>query len=709
MKRLGAEIIDFVGQLEDFQKSLFEKKKFVLETSWCLTLDRIPAGVKEEVYAAILANDRQWEEWENLYKISKWPVDPVSPRPRTREFLDAHPCLTLDTGLKKPDGSPCYDVSLTERVLGAINETAQQTDGVIINSENLQALNLIQTSYRGAFGSIYIDPPYNTEAAPIIYKNEFWHSSWLALVRDRVQVALPLLAQSGLFCITIDDAEAHRLRAACDGIFGETALFGVACIKNNPAGRTGTIGFAICHEYAFFYGNPEFASIGRLEHSEAQKARYKEIDDLGRFEWTNFRKHGGLNTYQTARPRQYYPIYVKGSVVRVPRMNWNEDERKWDLLEEAEDDEEILWPIDSQNRKRIWDFGAETARKNLKHFLVRKDSMGQTAIYRKWRINEEGLLPPTWWDNPLYSAAEYGTNLLTKLFGVPHSFSFPKSVHAVADCLKVVGMKDPYDTLALDYFAGSGTTGHAIINLNRGDEGTRKYILVEMGDYFDTVLKPRLQKVVFSEAWKDGVPQRQASPKDASNPYNGASHCLKVLRLESYEDTLDNIEFDNAAAPGAELGLDFRRDYELRYALDWESKDCPTRLAVEQLDSPFDYTLTLRRETGTVTVKPDLPETFAYLVGLHVRRRFRTERDGVSYLIYTGTLHEDGTEAAVLWRTCRGWTEAQLKAEMDWWREQHQTLAPRATRVYVNGGSAIEGHVSLDAEFKCRMHGGAVS
>ena len=372
-------------------------------------------------------------------------------------------------------------------------------------------------------------------------------------------------------------------------------------------------------------------------------------------------------------------------------MNWNEDERKWDVMEQPEIGEETLWPIDNQNRKRIWDFGSETAQANLEHFLVRKDSLGETAIYRKWRINDDGLLPLTWWDKSLYSAAEYGTNLLTKLFGVPHSFSFPKSVYAVADCLKVAGMKDPHDSLALDYFAGSGTTGHAIINLNRVDEGTRKYILVEMGEYFDIVLKPRLQKVVFSETWKDGVPELQAHPKDTSNPYNGVSHCLKVLRLESYEDALDNIEFDATGVPGAELGLDFRRDYELRYALDWESKACPTRLAVEQLDSPFDYTLTLRRETGTVTVKPDLPETFAYLIGLHTRRRFRTEQDGASYLIYTGTLHEDGTEVAVLWRTCRGWTESQLKAETDWSRGQRETLAPGATFVYVNGAQRHRG------------------
>lgn len=703
VKRLGLEIVDFVSQLEDFQKALFEKKKFVLETSWCLTLDRIPAGMKEEVYAAILANDRQWEEWEKLYRISEWPTDLVTVKLRTREFLEAYPHLMLDTGLKTESGDEAYG-SFGDELISSLGDISQNTDGTIINADNLQGLRLIRRSYQNAFKSVYIDPPYNTEAAPIIYKNEFWHSSWLSLVRDRISAALPLLENAGLFCITIDDAEAYRLRAVCDGIFGDQNLFGVACIKNNPAGRTGTIGFAVSHEYAFFYGQSELASIGRLEHTDAQKARYKEIDERGRFEWTNFRKHGGINTYQTARPRQFYPIYVRGDDIRIPHMQWNEDKREWDVLEAAQSNEETLLPIDSQNRKRIWDFGAETARKNLKHLLVKKDSQGSTAVYRKWRINDDGLLPLTWWDKSIYSAAEYGTNLLSKLFGVSHTFSFPKSVYAVADCLKVAGLKDQGESLVLDHFAGSGTTGHAVINLNRQDKGLRRYVLIEMGTYFDTVLKPRLQKASFSEGWKDGVPQPQVNSKEPNNPFNGLSHCLKVLRLESYEDALDNIEFDTAAAPGEELGLDFKRDYELRYSLDWESRDCPTRLAVDRLDAPFDYTLTLRRESGTVTVKPDLPETFAYLIGLHTRRRFRIERAGVAYLIYTGTLHEDGTEAAVLWRTCRGWTEEQLLTEKNWWQTEGDTLAPGATRLYVNGASAIARHLSLDAEFKTRMH-----
>lgn len=176
------------------------------------------------------------------------------------------------------------------------------------------------------------------------------------------------------------------------------------------------------------------------------------------------------------------------------------------------------------------------------------------------------------------------------------------------------------------------------------------------------------------------------------------------MRLENYEDALDNIEFDRGAAPGTGLPIEFRRDYELRYALDWESRECPTRLAVEKLETPFEYTLTLRRENGTETVKPDIPETFAYLIGLHTRRRFWTKRDLHDYLIYTGTRHADGTEVAVMWRTCRDWNEEEFQKEKDWWHDQREWLAPGATRLYVNAACAIEGHLCLDLEFKKRMH-----
>jgi tetratricopeptide (TPR) repeat protein len=220
VKRLGTEIIDFVSQLEDFQKALFEKKKFVLETSWCLTLDRIPSSVKEEVYAAILANDRQWKEWETLYKISKWPADLATIAPRTREFLDANPCLMLDTGLKTIDGLPTYNSALVEQILGGIEDLGEQTDGLITHSENFQALNLLAARYLGAVQGVYIDPPYNTDAEPICYKNGLRSSSWVAMLRQSLSITRAFCAPKGVLCATIDDYQQKELHFLIGEAFG---------------------------------------------------------------------------------------------------------------------------------------------------------------------------------------------------------------------------------------------------------------------------------------------------------------------------------------------------------------------------------------------------------------------------------------------------------------------------------------------------------
>jgi adenine-specific DNA-methyltransferase len=700
VKRLGTEIVDFVSQLENFQKALFEKKKFVLETSWCLTLDRIPASVKEEVYAAILANDRQWEEWETLYKISQWPADLATVAPRTRGFLEAYPYLMLDSGLKDREGKLAYEHSLQSRLLDAFDDLDGETNGLILHSDNLQALNFLRPAYRNRIDAVYIDPPYNTDASPIIYKNGYRRSSWSALLANRLELDALLRVHPSVRCIAIDDFEYPNLQGLLEG--SAEVHHATAAVRSKPQGRPTASGFSANHEYAVFWGDAD-AKIGRLPRTGSKAQRYPLSDAEGVYAWANFRK-SGTDSNRSDRPRSFYPVYVPGTNIRIPNLNWNDAEEKWDIGDELRQGEVAVLPIDSDGTEKVWTCSPDTARDELEDMRVDVGANSRIEISKKYRPNQEGALPGTWWSDPSYSASESGTKLLKNLFGAK-DFDFPKSINLVVDCLRVCNVTR--ESTVLDYFGGSGTTGHAVINLNREDGGVRKYVVVEVGDYFDSILKPRLQKVVFADEWKAGVPKRQAGPVEPNNSYGGVSHCIKVLRLESYEDALDNIEFNSGAAPGSELGLDFRRDYELRYALDWESKDCPTRLAVAQLDTPFDYTLTLRRESGTVNVKPDLPETFAYLIGLHTRRRFRTERAGVSYLIYTGALHADGTEVAVLWRTCTDWTAANLKAEMDWWRAQRETLAPGATRVYVNGASAIDGHHSLDAEFKTRMHGGS--
>ena len=242
--------------------------------------------------------------------------------------------------------------------------------------------------------------------------------------------------------------------------------------------------------------------MGRLERTPEQIARYEKADAIGQFEWVNFRKHGGANALRTARPKLFYPIYVTSSTLRIPPLKWNERTGAWSALEPPLKSETVLHPVSPEGEERTWKWGHETAKKKISDLTVREDQRGKLGVYMKSRLNEAGTLPLTLWDKAIYSATDYGTNLLKQLFGEGQRFSFPKSVYATADCLTVGNAYA--GAIVLDFFGGSGTTAHAVINLNRKDKGKRKYILVEMGDHFDTVILPRIKKVVFCEKWKQG-------------------------------------------------------------------------------------------------------------------------------------------------------------------------------------------------------------
>ena len=273
--------------------------------------------------------------------------------------------------------------------------------------------------------------------------------------------------------------------------------------------------------------------------------------------------------------------------------------------------------------------------------LIKPDSKGNPAIYRKWRLNDEGLLPQSLWDKSQYSAAAYGTNLLSDLFGETHAFTFPKSIHAVVDCLKVSGLKTSKDGLALDYFGGSATTAHAVISLNRQDNGSRKFIIVEQGEYFDTVTKPRVQKIVYSADWKDGK---------ATSPQSGISSSFKVLRIESYEDTLNNLHLSRNQSQTNfidSLPDAAKEDYLLRYMLDIESRG--SLLSVEQFNKPFDCKLKVTVDSAGAYEERtiDLVETFNYLIGLRVKHI--DMQLGLGFVSVTGSL-PSGDKALVLWR-----------------------------------------------------------
>ena len=248
----------------------------------------------------------------------------------------------------------------------------------------------------------------------------------------------------------------------------------------------------------------------------------------------------------------------------------------------------------------------------MPEIAVRKDRNGRDYIYYKRRLHKEGVVCVSSWFDAKYSATEHGTASLKALFGDSPPFRYPKSVHAVSDAIHVSGGSRS-NCLVFDFFSGSGTTAHAVVNLNREDGGKRKYILVEMEGYLHTALKPRIAKVVYSSDWKDGKPQ---------NRNTGISHCFKYLRLESYEDCLNSLELidDSVRTQALEQSSQFREDYMLRYMLDVETRGSQSLLNVDAFADPTAYRLKVKKPGSDeyAWVDVDLLETFNYLIGLRV-------------------------------------------------------------------------------------------
>lgn len=675
IKAIGLKIIAFVAQIEEFQKRLFEKKKFVTEVNYCVTLDRVP----EDLYPEIVKNQAQIEEWKRLFHIQEIKATKLGEvdytEPLTVEFLKANPFLVVDTKFFKSE--------FNERLLSSFADIGNITDGALLHGDNLHALRLLHGTHKTSVDAVYADPPYNTSASEIIYKNSYKHSSWLCLMADRLRQSRTLMKDTAISCVTIDDFEVTYLTSLLTSIFGEENHLATAVIRSKPQGRATAVGFSPNHEYGIFFANSEHADVGRIPRDEDKAARYKEKDALGIFTWANFRGTGA-NSFRKDRLKLYYPMYVSNNGdLRVPSMNWDEEAKEWQPTDKLHKGEQIVWPVDDDGTERVWTLGWDRAQQETDE-LQAKEVGGRWQVYRKYRPNQDGALPGTWWDSSLYSASESGTKILQKLFGGSGDFSYPKSLYAVIDCLRSANL--PSNGVALDFFGGSGTTAHAAISLNREDSGSRKYILVEMGEYFDTILKPRIQKVIYSKDWNDGKPVSR----------EGSSHLFKYLRLESYEDALDNITFQPMAEQTA-LQFD---DYVLSYMLDFETKESDTLLNVAKLDSPFDYTLRLHGKDEPLPV--DLPETFNYLIGLHVATRRVYTNGGIKYLVYRGTA--EGRQTAIIWRTTRGWGEKEFEADRQFILKEK--LTDGAEEVYVNADSFLEGARSLDPVFKRRMFNG---
>ncbi|MGD9819550.1 MAG: site-specific DNA-methyltransferase, partial [Desulfomonilaceae bacterium] len=539
------------------------------------------------------------EEWTKLFAIDEIQADLHSPgfsRPLSVEFLKANNKLVLDTRF--------FDDSFKARLVASMENFDEQCDGLLIHSENFQALNLLQEKCRRTIDTVYTDPPYNKRKdGDFAYKDTFQHSSWIAMIYDRLVSVNRVLKDNACLFLSIDENEFNHLYFAGHNLVGYQASKVLPAITNLK-GNQDTEGFASCHEYIVSFAKRSLSDIGRLPIDEEVLLDGWEEDEYGLFKQADGLRATGANAPRSKRPNLWYPIFFlpDGSDFYTSDDNQPKDPSHVEI-----------WPINDDGEELSWYWKKDKVNTDKHNLIVKRSRRGDFTLYKKQRPGIGDIptrKPKSFFYDPEYSST-HGGNLAQDIFNMRMASFTPKSLKLLQDVV-YLGLKGN-EGLVLDIFSGSGTTGHAVINLNRKDEGKRKFILVEMGDYFDTVLKPRVSKVVYSESWKDGKPTAH---------HTGISHCCKYIRLESYEDTLNNLRLDQNLQRKKAVATNpaLKEDYMLRYLLDVETRGSQSLLNIDAFADPTAYTLEVKKP-GTdeyATRAVDLIETFNYLIGLRV-------------------------------------------------------------------------------------------
>ncbi|MCA2001924.1 MAG: site-specific DNA-methyltransferase [Chloroflexi bacterium] len=348
-------------------------------------------------------------------------------------------------------------------------------ENLIIKGNNLLALHTLKTQFRGRIKLIYIDPPYNPDSPSntFAYNNNFNHSTWLTFIQNRLEAAKQLLTKDGVLVVAIDDNEVFYLGVMLHEIFPEYEIHCIT-IVHNPRGVQGA-NFSYVHEYAFFVVPQRQKIIGNRKISE------EEID------WSPLRNWGGESRREDAK-NCFYPIIVENDQIVGFGDVLGDDEHPKSQTEKR-GNRYYIYPIDKNKVERKWRYARQSV-EEIKHLLRAKKTKDGYDI----EIGKDFGVYRTVWEDSRYDANVYGTQIVKSL--VPDSpFDFPKSLWNVYDCLYAVVANDK-NAIILDFFAGSGTTAHAVLELNREDGGNRQFILCEQMDYAESITVERVKKVI---------------------------------------------------------------------------------------------------------------------------------------------------------------------------------------------------------------------
>jgi adenine-specific DNA-methyltransferase len=628
---VAARIIEFLDVLETFQRNLFTLKKKVVDTHWLISVGKIDAAF----YPRIIANPRLIDYWASEFKCAVTSIEDVA----------AHPTLVVDTSLF----SNTAERELIEEIIGSFDRLDEQTDGLLIHSENWQALNLLQDKFRERIQCIYIDPPYNTGGDGFLYKDSFRHSSWASMIEDRLALAKGFLGQTGVLFASIDDKERLQLERLLAEAFGAgNRVEELIWAQNSNKNKSPT--YSTNHEYIEVFAknletvkaipamfrepkpgyaeimelverlNPDYPTITDIESEisrlfEQHKREVKEeLEEQG----VEFDKildpWKGLYNYNRAEYRDQNGDYVdelsaRSSLAKI--WIWRESDTSMPQVKQDSQKAEFRDPLHlafrfyeprhpetnntSPHPKRGWAWPYERMEGQTSCFVeLERDKRIVWGKNEKKIPQIKRFLHEAETNVSKSVVLDYsdGEKDLTNITGKTRTFASPKPVSLIN---RLVEQSTSAGDWVMDFFAGSGTTVHAVLQL----ETKRRFVISEMGEHFDTILKPRIARVMYSAHWKAGHP-------GAANRHR---HIIKVQRLEQYEDVIANLDTawnDSTLPEGIPVSYLFRPEQNR------------TQLSLN-LKRPFDNRLRVGRAREEQAI--DLLESWAYLQGYWQRSR----------------------------------------------------------------------------------------
>ena len=393
--------------------------------------------------------------------------------------------------------------SLSKKLKNGKKEKLSLDDNLIIHGDNLHALKALLPRYAGKVKCIYIDPPYNTGNEGWKYNDNVnsplikeWlgkivgsddlerHDKWLCMMWSRLQLLKELLSDDGVIFISIDDNESANLKLLCDEIFGEENFITQIIAQTNPRGRSLRKDIAKTHEYILVFSkNQSMGSLQEVQKPQRTVKEYNKIDVNGKYRLLRLRNSGIQFFNKKTRPNLFFPIYVDPTNGEVSLSQSKEYKIK-------------VLPIDSSGTEGCWTWSKAKIKQTPDLIVgVKTNGSGNGwRIYRKDYLPENGGTTKEkslWLEKNVNH--EVGKEILRQVFHGECPFEFPKSVDLIKKCIKLGAGKD---SIILDSFAGSGTTAHVVLDLNKEDGGNRKFILVECEDYADKITAERVRRVI---------------------------------------------------------------------------------------------------------------------------------------------------------------------------------------------------------------------